>query len=43
MKYKTSGPTMTVNTACASGLSSVVEAAKYIRNDEADVMISGGV
>ena len=43
VKYKINGPTLTVNTACASGLSAVVQAAKYIKYNEADVMIAGGV
>jgi len=34
---------MTVNTACASGLSAIVQAAKYIKYDDVDVMIAGGV
>lgn len=43
VRYKTCGPTMTVNTACASGLSAIVQAAKYIKYDDVDVMIAGGV
>lgn len=43
VKYKTNGPTLTVNTACASGLSAIVQAAKYIKYDEVDVMVAGGV
>ena len=43
MKYKINGPTLTVNTACASGLSAVLQAYKYIKYDDVDVMIAGGV
>ena len=43
VKYKINGPTLTVNTACASGLSAVLQAYKYIKYDEADVMLAGGV
>lgn len=43
VKYKTNGPTMTVNTACAAGLSAVIQAAKYIKYDGVDVMLAGGV
>ena len=32
---------MTVGTACASGLSAIIEAAKWIRLDEADFVIAG--
>jgi 3-oxoacyl-[acyl-carrier-protein] synthase II len=43
VRYKTSGPTLTVNTACASGLSAVVQAAKYVKYNEADIVLAGGV
>jgi 3-oxoacyl-[acyl-carrier-protein] synthase II len=33
VKYKINGPTLTVNTACASGLSAVLQAYKYIKYD----------
>lgn len=33
VRFKTSGPTLTVNTACASGLSAVIQAAKYVQYD----------
>lgn len=39
LKFK--GPSLTVSTACASGLSAIVEAIKWIRLDEADLVIAG--
>jgi 3-oxoacyl-[acyl-carrier-protein] synthase II len=43
VKYKIKGPTLSVSTACASGLSAVVQATKYIKDNDADIMIAGGV
>jgi 3-oxoacyl-[acyl-carrier-protein] synthase II len=40
VKYKTRGPSITVSSACASGLSSVVEGYKWIKYGEADVVIA---
>jgi 3-oxoacyl-[acyl-carrier-protein] synthase II len=37
------GPNSTITTACATGTQSVGEAAQVIRNNRADIMISGGV
>lgn len=34
---------MTVNTACASGLSSVIQGVRYIQQNQADLIIAGGV
>lgn len=42
VKYQFHGPSMTVSTACASGLSAIVEAYKWIKLGEADVALSGG-
>lgn len=42
VKYKFKGPTLTVSTACASGLSAIIEAAKWIQFGEADLVIAGG-
>ena len=41
VKHKFRGPSMTVGTACASGLSALVEAVKWIRLDEADFVVTG--
>ena len=41
VKYKIKGPSLTVSTACASGLSAIVEGYKWIRLNEADVVIVG--
>jgi 3-oxoacyl-[acyl-carrier-protein] synthase II len=35
------GPALTVSTACASGLSAIVEAAKWVRLGEADFVLAG--
>jgi 3-oxoacyl-[acyl-carrier-protein] synthase II len=43
VKYKFKGPSLTVSTACASGLSSIVEGYKWIKYGEADLVIAGGV
>ena len=42
VKYGFHGPSLTVSTACASGLSSIVEAYKWIKLDEADLVLVGG-
>jgi 3-oxoacyl-[acyl-carrier-protein] synthase II len=39
--YGFKGPSMTVSTACASGLSAVIEGAKWIKLKEADFVIVG--
>lgn len=41
VKYGIKGPSITVSSACASGLSAIVEAAKWIRLGEADVALAG--
>ena len=41
VKYKLKGPSLTVSTACASGLSAIVEASKWIMLGEADIAIAG--
>ena len=41
VQYKFKGPSLTVSSACASGLSAIVEAAKWIRLGEADVALAG--
>eukprot|EP00919_Chromeraceae_sp_WS-2016_P065102 GHVR01154112.1.p1 GENE.GHVR01154112.1~~GHVR01154112.1.p1 ORF type:complete len:112 (-),score=13.96 GHVR01154112.1:486-821(-) len=43
VKYNFKGPSLTVSTACASGLSAVMEAYKWIKYGEADFVIAGGV
>lgn len=35
------GPSLTVSTACASGLSAIIEAYKWILLNEADIVIAG--
>lgn len=35
------GPALTVSTACASGLSAIVEAAKWVKLGEADLVLAG--
>ena len=42
VKYQFYGPSMTVSTACASGLSSIVEAFKWIKLNDADLVLAGG-
>jgi 3-oxoacyl-[acyl-carrier-protein] synthase II len=39
LKFK--GPSLTVSTACASGLSAIIEGFKWIRLNEADLVIVG--
>ncbi len=36
-------PSQTVNRLCASGLAAIMDAARYIQCDDADVMLAGGV
>lgn len=43
IRYGLRGPNFSVTSACASGVHSVGEAAKYIQDGTCDVMISGGV
>jgi 3-oxoacyl-[acyl-carrier-protein] synthase II len=43
IRYGLRGPNFSVTSACASGVHSVGEAAKYIQEGTCDVMISGGV
>ncbi len=42
IKYGFEGPNHAVVTACATGTHAIGDAARIIRNDEADVMIAGG-
>lgn len=42
VKYQFKGPSLTVSTACASGLSAIIEGMKWIKNGEADFVIAGG-
>lgn len=37
------GPNYSISTACATGNNSIIAAAQHIRNNEADLMICGGV
>lgn len=37
------GPNYSISTACATGNNSIIAAAQHIQNDEADLMICGGV
>jgi 3-oxoacyl-[acyl-carrier-protein] synthase II len=41
VNYRFKGPSLTVSSACASGLSAIVEAAKWIKLGEADVALAG--
>lgn len=41
VRYGLKGPSLTVSTACASGLSAIIEAAKWIRLGEADIALAG--
>ena len=41
VKYKFLGPSLTVSTACATGLSAVLEGYKWIKYGEADIVIVG--
>lgn len=43
IRYGLRGPNFSVTSACASGVHSVGEAAKYIQSGTCDVMIAGGV
>jgi len=43
IKYGLRGPNYSVTSACASGVHSVGEAARYIQDGTCDVMIAGGV
>lgn len=43
IRYGLRGPNFSVTSACASGVHSVGEAAKYIHNGTCDVMVAGGV
>lgn len=42
MRYGFQGPNTCVVTACATGTHSIIDAARLIRDDEADVMVAGG-
>ncbi|MCB0341473.1 MAG: beta-ketoacyl-ACP synthase II [Pseudobdellovibrionaceae bacterium] len=42
MRWGLKGPNFSVTSACASGNHSIGEAAKFIMNGEADIMIAGG-
>ena len=42
IKYGLRGPNFSVTSACASGAHSIGEAAQYIRDGQADVMVAGG-
>jgi len=41
VQYQLKGPSMSVSTACATGLSAIIEGLKWIRLNEADVVIVG--
>lgn len=41
VKYKFNGPSLTVSTACATGLSAVLEGYKWIKYSEADIAVVG--
>ena len=41
VQHKFKGPSLTVSSACASGLSAIVEGAKWIKLGEADVVLAG--
>jgi 3-oxoacyl-[acyl-carrier-protein] synthase II len=41
VQHQFKGPSLTVSTACASGLSAIVEGYKWIRLNEADIVIAG--
>lgn len=41
VKYKFNGPSLTVSTACATGLSAVLEGYKWIKYGEADIAVVG--
>lgn len=41
VNYQFKGPSLTVGSACASGLSAIVEATKWIKLGEADVALAG--
>lgn len=41
VKYKFNGPSMTVSTACATGLTAVVEGFKWVRYGECEVVVAG--
>jgi 3-oxoacyl-[acyl-carrier-protein] synthase II len=42
LQLKTKGPNLTISTACSSGLQAIGEAFDLIKNDKADIMITGG-
>lgn len=41
VKYKFNGPSLTVSTACATGLSAVLQSYKWIKYGEADIAVVG--
>ncbi|NOY54112.1 MAG: beta-ketoacyl-[acyl-carrier-protein] synthase family protein [Deltaproteobacteria bacterium] len=41
-RYQLTGPALAVSTACSSGAHAVVEAARMIKTDEVDVVLTGG-
>lgn len=41
VQHKFRGPSLTVSSACASGLSAIVEAYKWIKLGEADIALAG--
>jgi 3-oxoacyl-[acyl-carrier-protein] synthase II len=43
IRYGLRGPNYSVTSACASGVHSIGEAARYIQNGDCDVMVAGGV
>lgn len=43
MEYNFTGPNMVISTTCASGINAIGRAFRLIQNNEADIILSGGV
>ncbi len=43
IEFNITGPNMVISTACASGTNAIGQAFKLIRDDESDIILSGGV
>ncbi len=41
VKYKFNGPSLTVSTACATGLSAILQGYKWIKYNQADIVVAG--